>query len=216
LWVDYGKDFYATLSFSGIPASDGRRIWMGWLSNWLYANVEPTAPWRGVQSVPRVLSLTRRPEGIRLAQAPIAELRALRTTAEPSALTATRALPASAEIELEVPRGSDGEAGLRLFNAAGEEVVVGVAAAGPEVFVDRRRSRLTPFHEAYPGRHAGPVRWRDDRVRLRVLFDRSTLEVFANDGETVVSDRVYPTQPLDRIEPLRASARLWTLRSIWP
>ena len=89
LWVDYGKDFYATLSFSGIPARDGRRIWMGWMSNWLYANVEPTAPWRGVQSVPRVLSLTRRPEGIRLAQAPVAELRALRATLEPMVVPAT-------------------------------------------------------------------------------------------------------------------------------
>jgi len=34
LWADYGKDFYATNSFSDIPASDGRRIWLGWISNW--------------------------------------------------------------------------------------------------------------------------------------------------------------------------------------
>jgi fructan beta-fructosidase len=222
LWVDYGKDFYATLSFSGIPARDGRRIWMGWMSNWLYANVEPTTPWRGVQSVPRVLSLTRRPEGIRLAQAPVAELRALRATPAPTVVPATAALPPSAEIEVEVRRSEGGEAGLRLTSAAGEEVVIGVAADKPEVFVDRRRSRATPFHEAYPGRHAGPVRWRDDRVTLRILFDRTTLEVFANDGETVVSERVYPTRPFERIEVLRTGAgavgpvRLWALRSIWP
>ena len=221
LWVDYGKDFYATLSFSGIPASDGRRIWMGWMSNWLYANVEPTAPWRGVQSVPRALSLARRPAGIRLVQTPVAELRALRATSEPAVLTAPSALPPSAEIELEVRRTAGGEAGVRLFNAAGEEAVIGVAAQGPEVFVDRRRSRLTAFHEAYPGRQAGPVRWKDDRVALRILFDRSTLEVFANDGETVISERVYPTRPLDRLE-LRPGAgvgptvRLWELRPVWP
>jgi sucrose-6-phosphate hydrolase SacC (GH32 family) len=195
---------------------------MGWMSNWLYANVEPTAPWRGVQSVPRALSLARRPEGIRLVQTPVAELQALRATSEPALLTAPAALPPSAEIELEVKRTAAGEAGLRLFNAAGEEVVIGVAAQGPEVFVDRRRSRRTAFHEAYPGRHAGPVRWKDDRVRLRILFDRSTLEVFASDGETVVSERVYPTRPLERIEALRTGAgalgpvRVWTLRSIWP
>ena len=46
------------------------------------------------------------------------------------------------------------------------------------------------------------MRWRDERVTLRVLFDRTTLEVFANDGETVISERVYPTRPLDRLEPL--------------
>jgi sucrose-6-phosphate hydrolase SacC (GH32 family) len=222
LWVDYGKDFYATISFAGIPESDGRRIWMGWMGNWLYANEEPTAPWRGVQSVPRALSLRRLPEGVRLTQAPVAELLALRVTHEPLEVASGAALPGSAEIEFEVRRGAAGDAGLRLLNSVGEEVVIGVSAARPEVFVDRRRSRATPFHAAYPERQAGPVRWRDDVVRLRVLFDRTTLEVFANDGETVVSERVYPTRPLDRIELLAGSGglvapvRLWPLRPVWP
>ena len=74
LWVDYGKDFYASLSFSDLPPSDGRRIWMAWISNWLYANEEPTAPWRGAQSVPRTVALRRFPEGVRLVQSPVAEL----------------------------------------------------------------------------------------------------------------------------------------------
>jgi fructan beta-fructosidase len=222
LWVDYGKDFYATISFAGIPESDARRIWMGWMGNWLYANEEPTAPWRGVQSVPRALSLRRLPEGVRLTQAPVAELRALRVTHEPLEFASGAALPGSAEIEFEVRRGAAGDAGLRLVNSVGEEVVIGVSTARPEVFVDRRRSRATPFHPAYPERQAGPVRWRDDVVRLRVLFDRTTLEVFANDGETVLSERVYPTRPLDRIELLAGSGglvtpvRLWPLRPVWP
>ena len=56
-FVDHGRDFYASQSFSDLPEGDGRRIWMGWLSNWDYANVEPTAPWRGMQSIPRELRL---------------------------------------------------------------------------------------------------------------------------------------------------------------
>ncbi len=218
LWADYGKDFYATISFSDIPPADGRRIWIGWMSNWLYANDEPTSPFRGVQSVPRELGLRRLPEGIRLVQRPVAELRALRTGAEPARVGAAGAdLPASAEMELTVTRGATGEAGIRLSNAGGEEVIVGVSAQPLEVFVDRRKSRATSFHAEYPGRHAGPVRWRDDRIVLRVLFDRTTIEVFANDGEAVVSDRVYPTQPLTRIEPVRGGrglagpVRIWTL-----
>jgi sucrose-6-phosphate hydrolase SacC (GH32 family) len=127
-------------------------------------------------------------------------------------------LPPSAEIELDLARGDWKEAGLRLSNAPGEEVIVGVSAAPLELFVDRRRSRATPFHEAYPGRHAGPLRWRGDKVSLRVLFDRTTLEVFANDGETVISDRVYPTRPLTRLEVVGPAgpARLHELRSVWP
>jgi fructan beta-fructosidase len=221
LWVDYGKDFYATLSFSGIPAADGRRIWMGWMSNWLYANEEPTSPWRGVQSVPRELALRRRPDGLRLVQVPVAELRSLRVSAKPEVIVEAGRLPPSAEVEFEVHRATVGEAGVRLASAAGEMVTIGVAGDPPEVFVDRRRSRATPFHEAYPGRHAGPVQWRDGQVTLRVLFDRTTLEVFANDGETIISERVYPTSPFERIEVLAGwggivgGIGVWELRSVW-
>ena len=78
-----------------------------------------------------------------------------------------------------------------------------------ELFIDRRVSRATPFHEDYPGRHAGPVRWRDDRVALRVLFDRNGRSRSSpNDGETVMTDRVYPTQPFDRIELLHAPGEM--------
>ncbi len=217
LWADYGKDFYATLSFSDIPPTDGRRIWMAWISNWQYANEEPTVIWRGAQSVPRELALRRLPGGIRLVQRPIAELRSLRTSPDPVAVVESTMLPESAEIELEFERGSWNQAGIRLSNQAGEEVIVGVTSNPPEVFVDRRNSRMTPVHREYPGRHAGPVRWRDGRLSLRVLFDRSVVEIFANDGETVVTDRVFPTQPLDRIAPLEQGrprlVRLWALRA---
>ena len=57
LWADYGKDFYATSSFNDMPASDPRKIWIGWTSNWLYAKDEPTVTWRGAQSIPRSLTL---------------------------------------------------------------------------------------------------------------------------------------------------------------
>jgi fructan beta-fructosidase len=222
LWVDYGKDFYATTSFSDIPASDGRRIWMGWIGNWLYANKEPTVVWRGAQSIPRQLALRHVAGGVRLAQVPITEMNALRATSAPAVVTRTVALPGSAEIEIEFARGDWLDAGFRLTNAGGEEVVVGVTSQPLEVFVDRRNSRATAFDEAYPGRHAGPVRWRDDKISLRVLFDRSVLELFANAGETVITERVYPIRPFDRLELLpggaasTAPARLWELQSVWP
>jgi fructan beta-fructosidase len=217
LWVDYGKDFYASQSYEGIPPSDGRRVWIGWMSNWVYADVEPTSPWRGVQSLPRELALRRTPSGIRLVQAPIREVTSLRATSEPRHLEARSVLPGAADIEFEVTPGDWSEAGVRLNNTAGEEVTVGLKAQPLEVFVDRRKSRAIPFHDAYPERHAGAVRWVNGRITLRVIFDRTTLEVFANGGERVISDRVYPTQPFDRIEPLHDASgvaspiRLWEL-----
>jgi fructan beta-fructosidase len=217
LWADYGKDFYASQSYSNLPAADDRRVWIGWMSNWAYANDEPTSPWRGVQSIPREVALRTTPDGVRLVQAPVRELSALRGATAPRQVQARTALPGTADIELAVSQGEWSEAGVRLSNAAGEEVIFGVNAQPLQLFVDRRKSRATTFHDQYPERHTAPLRWRDGRVTLRVLFDRTTLEVFANDGETVISDRVYPTQAFDAIEPLHLGnglttpIRLWTL-----
>jgi fructan beta-fructosidase len=222
LWVEHGKDFYATTSFADIPSTDRRRIWMAWISNWLYANDEPTVTWRGAQSVPRQLALRQLPDGIRLVQAPITELNTLRTVSTATTITDAAPVPGSADIQMDLTRGDWRQAGFTLSNATGEAVVVGVSANPLELFVDRRGSRAVPFHKGYPQRDTAPVRWRNDTIALRVLFDRSVLEVFANDGESVITERVYPTKPLDRIELLPGSraasvpVRVWEMRSIWP
>ena len=221
LWADYGKDFYASQSFSDVPPADGRRIWMGWISNWAYANDEPTVRWRGAQSIPRALALQRSSEGVRLVQRPIDELRDLRV-GEAAVVAGSARLPPSAEIELTLAR-SDEPVGLRLFNEAGEEVTIGATASPSEVFIDRQRSSAGPvFHADYPGRHAGPAQWKDGKLSLRVFFDRSVVEVFAADGATVLTERAYPTRPLDRVElhpsgrTGGATARLWELRKSMP
>ncbi len=80
-WVEHGPDFYAATSCTELPAGpdgDAAPVWMGWLGNWGYADVTPTSPWRGTQSLPRRLHL--RPDGERLllAQSPVAQLLAAR------------------------------------------------------------------------------------------------------------------------------------------
>ena len=70
-----------------------------------------------------------------------------------------------------------------------------------EVFIDRRNARKGAWHKEYPGRHAAPVRGIDGRVSLRILFDRSVIEVFVNGGERVLTDRVYPTAALRSRRP---------------
>jgi sucrose-6-phosphate hydrolase SacC (GH32 family) len=217
-WVDHGKDFYATISFSDLPAGRGP-IWMGWISNWQYANEEPTVTWRGAQSLPRKLSLRRTAGGWRLVQQLTGGLSALM---EPQAaahrlLTDTLPLPPSADITFVVTAADQAETGLRLSNEAGEEVLVAVSADRRELSVDRQRSRNGPSPTGYAERHAAPLRPLA-QVPVRVVFDRSVLEIFANEGETVMTERVYPTQPFTRIEwiggrrPASGSTRLMALR----
>ena len=49
-WMDYGTDNYAGVTFSNTGA---RKVLMGWMNNWNYANVVPTKAWRGATTLPR-------------------------------------------------------------------------------------------------------------------------------------------------------------------
>ncbi len=233
LWADYGKDFYASTSFSDIPASDGRRIWLGWLLNWEYAGKVPTNPWRGVQSIPRALSLKHFPEGIRLVQSPVKELAILRqnhvSLSAQGIASANRALLAervrgdALEIIAEFDASNSTEAGIRVRKGKDEATTIGVDWAKQEVFVDRTHSGEIAFDERFPGRHAGPLLPAGGkRVKLHIFVDRSSLEVFANDGATVISDAIFPSRDSQDIELYSKNGEahmfkleVWTLRSAW-
>jgi len=232
LWADYGKDFYATNSFSDIPASDGRRIWIGWISNWQYANTEPTKLWRGAQSLPRALRLKTYADGIRLVQTPIKEVEQLRTKqllsgngfSVQQAIDKIRAANIKGdalEIEAQVAPGDSGEVGFRLRTGQSEETLVGISGKTHEVFIDRTRSGLVSFSPDFPGRHRANLHWTSP-VKLHIFLDRSSIEVFANDGETVLTDRIYPSPGSDGFEIYSESAdaqipllKIWKLSSIW-
>jgi fructan beta-fructosidase len=232
LWADYGKDFYATNSFSDLPASDGRRIWLGWISNWQYANKEPTGLWRGAQSLPRVLRLKTYPEGIRLLQTPAKETESLRVEQvlrikSVVALQANQELQMAngrsdtLEIEAEFVPGPAAEFGFRLRKGQKEETLVGVSAKTHEVFIDRTRSGLVSFSPDFSGGHHANLHWTSP-IKLHIFLDRSSVEVFANDGETVLTDRIYPSPASDGIEVYSdasdsriQSLTIWKLASIW-
>ena len=232
LWADYGKDFYATNSFSDIPAADGRRIWLGWISNWQYANAEPTKLWRGAQSLPRALRLKTYSDGIRLVQNPVKETERLRAKqlfrgSRLSIQQANNEIHAAnvegdtLEIEAEIAcRGAD-DIGFRLRKGPGEETLVGVSAKTHELFIDRVHSGLVSFSRDFPGRHHARLHWTSP-LKLHIFLDRSSVEIFANDGETVLTDRIYPSPGSDGMELFSESGdstipslTIWKLGSIW-
>jgi fructan beta-fructosidase len=232
LWADYGKDFYATNSFSDLPPKDVRRIWIGWISNWQYANREPTAIWRGAQSLPRELSLAQFPDGLRLIQKPIDETKTLREReflqlSNVSVPMATQAMHLAnvrgdtLEIEAELAPVDAKEMGFRLRKGGSEETVLGLTPENKEVFVDRTRSGEVSFAPEFPGRHKTVLR-QSSRVKLHIFLDRSSVEVFVNDGEEVLTDRIYPSPGSDGIELYSDAGKgkvlslsIWKLGSIW-
>ena len=86
---------------------------------------------------------------------------------------------------------------LSIHTSAGEETMVGFANG--RLFVDRSRSGITNFHPKFAARHEAPVRVVDGRLSLRLFLDRSSLEVFAADGEVSMTHQIFPTPGSRRI-----------------
>jgi fructan beta-fructosidase len=230
LWADWGKDFYATNTWKGGPATDGR-AWIGWFSNWQYANTEPTVLWRGAQSIPRTLMLRRYPDGLRLVQRPVRELEGLRreklNVANASVEDVNRKIRESGlkaevyEFEAELRPGQVEDIGFRIRKSKDAETLVGFETLPREVYVDRTRSGEVSFSKDFPGRHAAKLE-QNANIKLHVFVDRSSVEVFANDGERVLSERIYPPPGSDGIELYShgsggrvVSLTIWELNPIW-
>ena len=226
LWEEYGKDNYAAISWDGIAGPNGERYWAGWMSNWRYANQAPTHPWRNGLTLPRLLSLRRLPEGLRLVSKPAPELQALRGDEyryDARELTPSRpfvpereAWGDALEIEAEFEMGSADEVGIAVRKGEDEETRVGYDARRGELFVDRTRSGRADFSPHFAGRHGGPVGIRNGRLKLQIFVDRNSVEVFGNDGEAVVTDLVFPKPESRGLEAYAkgGSARLASMR-VW-
>lgn len=224
LFVDHGKDFYAAVSFSDIPKSDGRRILIGWMSNWQYAGKEPTAPFRTAQSIPRELKLKQTSAGLRLVQTPVKELRALRGAAitkrnldlsKPQLIASGEAMEISGEFAV----GKDSAAMIRL-QAGNSETLIGFDAATNKMFIDRTKSGEVSFDRNFAGRHEVSLSPQQGKIRLHIFVDRSSVEVFGNDGESALTDRFFPASNSQQVELQGVSAKclalnVWQLKSVW-
>ena len=230
-WLDYGTDNYAGVTWSGVPASDGRTLFLGWMSNWDYAQDVPTAPWRSAMTLPRELQLIRAPRGLELRSSPVAELAGLRrrsaaltmgTIATPTELV-DPALGASAALELELTLkpGDAQTATLGFHNAQQEELVLRIDWRRQRYELDRTRSGAVGFSPAFARVQTAPMKGHPESISLQVFLDRSSVEIFINQGETVMTALAFPAAPYNAAR-LSADASVtltmgvaYQLDSIW-
>ena len=207
-----GPDFYATQTWSDAP--DDRRVAISWIFKWGYgagakdgaiANPFPTGPIAGgSMGIPTELSLVTTEAGVRLRQQPVGELAALiakASTRNAIAVKQGTAVPLTelgvaccdVDLELSVPVGAT--LILRLSTIGGQHVDLAVDNREQALVIDRRACVIEGT-TGYSERFTTPLPIGEDgRVALRVLFDRSVLEVFADDGRTMMSAFVVPALP---------------------
>jgi fructan beta-fructosidase len=195
-WLDFGKDFYAAITFANLP--DDRCLWLGWMNNWQYAAQTPTSPWRGAMSIPRSLRLKRFSSGLQLIQKPIRELEKLR--GKHHRFTDLQLEAGSRKLEIrgehleviaEFKLETASEFGLKV-RVGPNKTIVGYNPSSQELFVDRRKSGQVDFSEHFSGRHSGPLPLENDLLRLHIFVDSCSLEVFGNHGRTVITDLIFP------------------------
>jgi sucrose-6-phosphate hydrolase SacC (GH32 family) len=234
LWADFGPDFYAAVSWSDIPKRDGRRIWLGWMSNWEYANDVPTSPWRSAMSLSRELSFRRTEEGLRLVQQPVSELQKLRTdrlrlrnSSIPESnewLRKNNVAGTMWEIDAEIELDSQpADFSLHLLPAANQETILRWDSNREVIILDRTHSGRVDFHPRFSRVSEAPLKPRDGKIRLQLFIDTSSIEIFANDGLSVISSLLLPgesTQPIQfksgAEAPKLRRLTVWKLKSALP
>ena len=199
--VDYGIDFYAPQT---LLAPDGRRIMVGWMQNWDTCNLHsPEQPWFGQMSLPRELSVV---DG-RLLQKPIRELENLRgkevkhENVTFSGLTKLDGIQGrKIDMELSV-RPLDEENMYRKFAVRFAQnntyhTAVSFRPLESIVKIDRKfsGSRRAIIHQ-----RRSRVNSRNGEIKLRIILDTFSAEVFVNDGEHVLSATIYTDKEADGI-----------------
>ncbi|MEC2063267.1 MULTISPECIES: GH32 C-terminal domain-containing protein [Bacillus] len=234
LWTDYGKDFYAAVSWSDIPSSDGRRLWLGWMSNWQYANDVPTSPWRSAASIPRELKLKTLTGGVRVVQTPVKELQTIRGTSKkwknqtisPASQNVLAGLSGDAyelHAEFQVSPGSAPEFGFKVRTGENQFTKVGYDRKNTKLFVDRSESGNVTFNPTFnTGIQTAPLKPVNGTIKMRIFVDRSSVEVFGNDGQQVITDIILPDRSSKGLELYAVnggvklkSLTIYPLKKVW-
>jgi len=226
---DYGPDFYAGITYNNI---EGRHspILLGWASNWTYAKDIPTSPWRSAMSLPRALSLKKTNNEYILLQAPWQTYKALRSQQFSSAninLNGSQSIAFKGQqIEADVllQPSASATTGIRLAAGRGHEMEIGYDAARQTLYVDRSKTANQSFNPSFARqpRFETKLALKKGQIRLHVFFDNSIVEVFANDGEAVMTMQIFPGDDDRGVELFSnngsskcISLQCWQIKTTW-
>lgn len=224
-WADYGPDDYAGVTWGNTP---NRRIFLGWMSNWLYANKVPTATWRSTMTVPRELALKQVDNEICLTSLPVKELSVISSPAISIPATAvgtghdlssTYKLPSKYILKFNADKLQDYF--ITLSNDAGEELEIGYNKKSKRYFVNRAKSGKVDFNNDFAMLSYAPRLSSAKTSDVKLVVDVSSVELFADGGLSNLTSIFFPSKPYNhlRIETTKgmviSDVTVMPLKSIW-
>ncbi|MFY0688428.1 MAG: glycoside hydrolase family 32 protein [Cyclobacteriaceae bacterium] len=230
-WLDHGRDNYAGVTFSDIHPNDGRRILMGWMSNWEYAQQVPTHPWRSAMTLPRELSLYRHKLGYMIKSYPVAETQMLRRRATEINRTLInvetdwseylRAKHLLLDLELIITKVvQSNDWSLELSNEAGERFEFGYDSGGDQYFVDRSESTDSSFSEHFASYETAERLMILPSQQVKIILDNNALEFYGDMGQVVFTEQFYPKEKYSQLkfkapEEVLVEGVIYRLSSVW-
>lgn len=198
-WMDYGKDHYATVSFSNAP--NGRIVVLPWMSNWQYANQVPTQQFRSANGLPRDVSLYNYNGEEYVSVKP-----------SPEVLNAFEQ-KASGRFQmvsyLEVTNIKS-NASIVLSNDKDEYVTMVYDGKNGTFSMDRTQSGLTEFHNDFKSKTIAPT---NGTIKgMQIFVDRCSIEAFDIDGKVAMSNLVFPSKPYDKIVAKGCKVKIHALK----
>ena len=196
-WMDWGKDHYATVTFSNAP--EGRHVALPWMSNWQYAAQVPTKQYRSANGIPRDLDYFEYKDTGYVSVKPSPEvLRAFSRKAQKS-------ITPSCRVDVQMR----GKTTIELSNRKGERVLMTYNASTETFTMDRTKSGDTSFSNDFPAITKAPTR---GKVKtLQIFIDKSSVEVFDVDGKMAMTNIVFPSEPYNNITVKGGSAKVYPL-----
>lgn len=229
LYVDKGLDFYASRTFRDYDNTLKSTTSIGWVATWDYAQLVPSEYGKGFWSIPRNLELKTYKEGIRLTQNPIEQLQELRykpVSIKRSLQTGVQRIPGFApeenvyELDASFTTNVSNTFGFNLCVGDGRKVVINYDTESHNLVIDRTNCAdvTIPKFSRMAFAKVEPV---NNKIRLHIYVDKSSIELFTNDGKDVFTLLTYPGVHQTGIEVFSQKKgtimelNAWMLKSVW-
>lgn len=201
-WIDHGPDNYAGVTYFGAP--DDRKIFLGWMSNWAYGQEVPTHPWRSAMTAPRDLTL-KRINGKLFVKSEVtktyaqfgSEIQKIQGITVDGTTQITEAGDVSKSIVTAVVDAKDFQ--FNIENDLGESVSVGLDTKNNRYYIDRSKSGKIDFSKNYVLKVYAPRITNASTINVTMIVDVASIEVFFDDGVTVMTSVFFPNSPLTKL-----------------
>ncbi|MDU8885045.1 glycoside hydrolase family 32 protein [Yeosuana sp. MJ-SS3] len=211
IWLDYGRDNYAGVTWSNIPKSDGRKLFIGWMSNWDYAKEVPTYAWRSSMTIARELKLRKMNNSYILFSNPIKELNHFKTKvfeknslsfkSEMTIVDSNQIDINKSVIEIELSNLNHNTYTFSLENSKGDLLEFGINNIEKYFFIDRTKSGDLSFSEKFAN-VVSKAHFKNqfENLHIEMVIDKTSLELFFNNGETVMTEIFFPRKPMSSLK----------------